>query len=141
MNVKRFWDINDFDNLGFHDSEIYSITFPQVGDWGLSLDIDYIFEWVLNSEIQRYQFWISPCKLIFHHVSAVKVNLDFGNTIGLSIDSIERLDNTPSPNGTTLWHFKIETHTGTIDCTATGMTLEVLAQPVFQDAYTLGRPL
>ena len=61
MDVKGIWTDSDFGQMGWHDSRFYSLEFPGVNN-EISLDLDYIFEWV-KQENGEFLFWVSLCIL------------------------------------------------------------------------------
>lgn len=69
MNVRTIWTNEDFEEMGWHDSYVHAVSFP-TSDNGLSLDLDYLFKWVVNHETNLFDFWVSPCILTFMDVSA-----------------------------------------------------------------------
>ncbi|WP_192910133.1 hypothetical protein [Mucilaginibacter ginsenosidivorax] len=76
----------DFDNMNWHDCPIHSFCFND--DYELSLDIDYIFEWVQPKKGSKYyKFWITPCTLVFENVRQVEIELEGQQPI---IDFIQR---------------------------------------------------
>lgn len=139
MIVKENWTDIDFLEMSWHDSYIYSMIFP--GEKLIvSFDIDYLFEWVLVKKENLYNFWISPCILIFYDVLNLKVNLDFKNGVKLQIDAIKRINQRLSPNGNVLvWDYIIETDKGTISFESTGFLQKVEKQPVLKSSQELSR--
>ena len=131
MIVKQIWTEADFDKMGWHDNAIYSITFPDEKNFALSFDIDYVFKWVVDDQTGFYRWWVSPCELKFLNVLELKIDLDFGKTIGLEILHIERNNRSITPNGQLIeWNFEMETGLGKIKFTSTGYTMTVRKQPV-----------
>lgn len=137
MTVKEIWTEADFAEMGWHDSQLYAIHFPRM-DTVLKLDIDYIFEWVLDEANKRFSFWVAPCTLCFRGVITLKVDLDFDHQVGLEILDIERFDPVPYPDGQVIdWTYKISTSNGDITFASTGYEQLVRRQPVFQDGQSL----
>ena len=87
----------DFEQLSWHDNFIYGVHF-YCREWEahLVLDIDYIVEWICGVD-QSVLFRMVPATLIFHDVTDLKVNIDWGDSgfqhglHELSIDHIERV--------------------------------------------------
>lgn len=103
---KWIWDQNDFEQMGWHDSQIWAISF----DDGIKFDLDYILQWVMPEvEGGSLKFWVSPATLIFRNVSKLKVNIETKFEGGLEISDINR----EVFDGKTT--FIIETHYGTIE--------------------------
>lgn len=139
MTVKGIWTDEDFDEMNWHDSPIHSISFP-FDDLRLRLDIDYMFEWKLNPASNTYNFWISPCELIFLHVLNLKVDFDFGNNVGLTIESIVQSGKRESKNKlATLYSYLIVTDNGSLSFESTGYAMKVRAQPIFSGSQILPR--
>lgn len=91
----------DFADLSWHDCRIRGFKFdagnPERNDWtsDLALDIDFITEWICRKDrapISR----VAPASLVFHGVTDLKIDLNFGDSqhrvslSGVSIDRIER---------------------------------------------------
>jgi len=139
MKVKLNWNEKDFDNMDWHDCPIYSISLPQENQ-NLIFDIDYIFKWVLDEKTNLFKFQISPCTLIFKSVLDLNLNLDFQDSIGISMDEIIRIKPKLSPNGKTLfWTFIIKTDKGKISFTSIGFEQIVKEQPILSDSINIGR--
>jgi hypothetical protein len=132
MEVKNIWTEIDFEVMGWHDSRLYSIKFPD-DNFQLKFDIDYIFQWIQEDK-NSFKFWISPSNLIFNNVNNLKINIDFRNFIGLTILDIERGNSRMSPNGKiTIWDYVIETDNGVISFSSTGFQQEIREQPVLSN--------
>lgn len=139
MNVKDIWTEADFEEMGWHDSYIYAISFPNE-DLEFILDIDYLFKRVLDDKTNLYKFWVSPCTLVFFDVVGLEMNLDFGNSISLDIQDINRSNSRLSPNGKiTLWDFEIATDKGYIKFESSGYRQIVKKQPIFSQSQVLTR--
>lgn len=139
MKIKEVWDNNDFENMNWHGSAIYSIALPQNNQL-LSFDIDYIFEWILNNKTNLFHFKISPCNLIFKSVLDLKINLDFHDSIGISIDEIKRENPKISPYGNAIfWTYIILTDKGDISFTSTGFEQIFRKQPYLSESINIGR--
>lgn len=134
MNVKKLWTDSEFKNMGWHDSRLYSIAFP---DESLKfvLNIDYIFKW----EEATKKFWVAPCILTFEDTLNLKIDIDFKNSTGIDIVSIGRDNKRLSPNGKiVIWDYSIETDKGIISFESSGYQQKVISQPILSDSQTLG---
>jgi hypothetical protein len=72
----------DFDGLSWHDNAIYGFFIDSdVTQWksDLVFDIDYIVEWLCGIGITT-QFKIAAATLTFHHVTDLKVGIDWGDS-------------------------------------------------------------
>jgi len=139
MIAKDKWDNDDFNNMDWHDCRIYSITLPEK-ELSLILDIDYIFEWILNDDMDLFKFWISPCKLAFFDVSKLKIQLDYKNSVGMDINEILMMNPTRLPNAKKdIYDFEIVTEYGYISFSSTGFEQTVIEQPILSDSINIGR--
>ena len=139
MNIKEVWSEIDFEEMGWHDCHIHAISFPQE-DLELGLDIDYLFDWILDDKTNTYKFWISPCILFFFNVINLDFNIMFRNSIGLNIQNINRNNPRLSPNKKiTLWDFEIITDKGYITFESSGYKQIVKKQPILNQYQILKR--
>lgn len=135
MKVKETWSDSDFEEMGWHDSRLYQIKFPDE-KFEFTLFIDYIFKWVEVDD--RFKFWVSPCKLKFHNVINLKIDLSFENILGIDIVSVERTKVGLTPNGKmTKWMYLIETDKGNISFESTGYTMDVISEPEFLESQDM----
>lgn len=110
--------------MGWHDSNIYGFViskFENNEQNDLTLDIDYIFQWIHPVEIEKYfTFQVAPCTLVFHNVFNLTIDISTGLAlvIELEIDDLE-MSNSKLEN---LYNFKIVTQQGEIKFESTGFT-------------------
>jgi len=77
---KAVWDDGDFERMGWHDATVHGIAFGP-GEFELSLDLDYIFEWVQPASGEKfYRFWVAPCTLVFENVWDLHLSVGGGTT-------------------------------------------------------------
>lgn len=139
MNVKNIWTEADFEDMGWHDSYLYSISFPDENQ-KLIFDIDYIFKWVLDETSNLYNFWVSPSTLTFISVLNLKIDLNFQNSVGLDILDINRSNPRLSLNGkVTLWDYSILTDKGSISFESSGYIQNIRKQPILSNSQILMR--
>ena len=75
-------DRPDFDRHAWHDDPVYGLALrlgePAEGDWrsDLVLDLDHIVEWVRDGDAVRFR--VAPATLVFHGVSDLRVDIDWG---------------------------------------------------------------
>jgi len=125
---KGLWTDNDFDVMSWHDNPIHAISFTD--NFQLVLDIDYIFKWVLKGKY--YNFWMSPCTLVFENVCNIKFELD--STEGCIITDITR-ENPQRPKNAEYikreleYDWCIELVSGEIFFNSAGYTQYVRQQP------------
>ena len=91
----------DFGRLSWHDCHVWRVELragdPDEQDWtsDLVLDVDYIVEWLCGVG-GGGQFRVAPATLVFHGVTDLRINVDWGRSgfqcalHELSIDGIER---------------------------------------------------
>lgn len=139
MNIKELFTDNDFEKMSWHDNFIYSISFPNESQI-LTLDIDYIFDWVLDEKTNLYKFWVSPCKLMFMNVLKLKIDIDFDNSIGIDIQEVNRFEPNLCPNGKdTEWTYLIVTDKGNIQFRSTGYIQKIEKEPILSNSQVLIR--
>ena len=92
-------DRPDFDRFCWHDDPVYGLALrlgdPAANDWrsDLVLDIDHIVEWVRNED--RIRFRIAPATLVFHGVSDLRIDIDWGMRgwqVAPSLPTIDRIE-------------------------------------------------
>lgn len=90
---KSTWTQDDFEEMGWHDANIYGLSIEQNEDDGSSdllLDMDYIFKWVYpQPPAQTFTFWVAPCTLIFRNCYDLRI--DF-KTDGSALNLMEIAD-------------------------------------------------
>jgi len=125
---KDVWTQDDFSVMGWHDCPIYAI---QLAD-DILLDIDYIFEWVLDEKDRSYRFWIAPATLQFiePYDLEISVKLDFVN--GLEIADLHQ-----KPVGNGLYEYHVETQEGDIRLKSKGYQQHIRQEPIFQESQCL----
>jgi len=140
MKVKEIWTEQDFEQMGWHDSHVYNVSFPNK-ELEFCLDIDYLFKWVLDSsKTNLYKFWVSPCVLVFFNVSNLKISIEFKDSIGLDILDINRNESfLYLEKKITFWNFEILTDKGTISFESSGYKQIVRKQPILNQSQVLGR--
>lgn len=136
---KSIWTERDFETMGWHDSRIFGLTiskFEENEQNDLTLDIDYIFQWMDPIRGETYfTFQVAPCTLVFHNVSDLIIDISTGLLlkIELEIDYLEmavgRSEN--------LFNFNIITHLGEIKLEATGYTQYVRQNPQHTESQIL----
>ncbi|MBG6133200.1 hypothetical protein IWQ47_004466 [Aquimarina sp. EL_43] len=136
MEVKEIWTNEDFREMGWHDSRLYQIKFPDE-ECNFTLYLDYIFKWE-KQENDFFKFWVSPCEMIFKNVLDSEINISFKKAIGIDIIEIKREKVGLTPNGKMIdWKFLIETDKGTIELIATDFEMNVISQPVLSDSQSI----
>lgn len=134
---KQLFTDADFDTMSWHDCPIHALSFTD--DYKLSLDIDYIFKWVLMSNKKRYQFWVAPCTLVFDNVHKIAFESEDTTII---IDSItknnpQRPKNAEYLNKDTEYDWLIETTVGEISFKSIGYNQHVRKKPVLLRSQSL----
>ncbi len=140
---KYLWTHEDFDIMGWHDSQIHGMAIYS-GAFELAFDIDYIFNWVDPKPPEEwFNFWVSPCTLVFESVydSRIEVEMDFGE--GLEIAEIgrseERLLETGVPESRRDWLWTVETQQGEIKFRAVGYKQFVRSTPILSQYQSIDR--
>ena len=121
--------------MSWHDCAIHGfyITELEHGYGELTLDMDFIFEWI-RTESSNLNFCLAPVKLVFHSISSLKVSIDYECVSAaiqpLSIGQIKKEN--VSLNGSELvkWTIEIDWPSGEIEFYATGFTQAVVGNSV-----------
>ena len=136
---KWIWTGADFDQMGWHDSQVYAVAFlPEIFE--LTLDIDYIFEWVHPEPNETYfKFWVAPATLVFENVYDIKLELDEPD---FELDAVERKDPRKPKNAEyigreTEWLWNLEAHRGGIEFRSVGYKQYIRQKPIFGQAQKL----
>ncbi len=130
---------DDFDNLAWHDSKVYSIVFPNI-DNSLNIDIDFIIEWVENEDSCGFNFLVAPAILRFENISNLSIRIDLNDLAELFIDEVKKINCRLSPNGNVLlYDFNIVLNVGEISFTSTGFKQEYTNVPQIGKEQTYNR--
>lgn len=141
--VKNIWTQDDFEQMGWHDANIYGLTFEKKeGAWSADLlfDIDYIFQWVQNEQPEKaFTFWVAPCTLIFKEAFALSIDL---NTLDYALEGLEIADlylikKEDHGNGSITYHWKMELQTGNIEFQSQGFSQIVRQKPLHISGQSL----
>lgn len=139
---KWVWTENDFERMGWHDSQVYAFAFsPETFE--LLLDIDYIFQWVQPEPGEEFfKFWVAPVTLIFQNVYDVDFDLQI-MTAGLEIDSIIREQPRTPRNAEYIennieWLWTLDCQQGEIKLWSAGYKQYIRAAPRFDKGQRLG---
>lgn len=135
---KWIWTDADFDVMGWHDSNIYAVTFLSE-NFEFALDIDYIFQWIHPAENETYfKFWVAPSTLVFENVYDLKFDIKSSLGGGLEIDYIERTEpkiiEAGDLTGKTDWLWTIGTHQGEISLRSTSYKQYIRRNPSFGES-------
>jgi hypothetical protein len=123
------WTDKDYSEMSWHDNIIHSISFPKV-DLDLRICLDYILEWKLNSDTNKYQFVVAPAIIEFYNVLHLSILLSFGEYTGLYIDEIIRKNERISSNGKyCIYDYVIVTDRGKIKFNSTGFQQKLTDEP------------
>ncbi|RSK46270.1 hypothetical protein [Hymenobacter perfusus] len=120
---KWIWTEADFEQMSWHDARIYAMQFGG----NISLDIDYIFQWVQADKDDFFSFWVAPATLVFPEAAHVALTVDFRPNQELEIEDIRRES---SAAGVTEWH--LETHQGDIIITTESFRQVIRRPPTLQ---------
>jgi hypothetical protein len=91
------WTESDFDTMSWHDNHVHGIRVeqdnPEHGTGILTLDLDYILEWI-RTENGTFRFRVIPARLTFREVSGLRIEVDWAAASAgmtpFSIGSIDR---------------------------------------------------
>lgn len=151
--VQRF---ETYEPYAWHDDTLRGLRFalgdPDAGDWraDLVLDVDHITAWEAGED-GRIRFRVAPATLTFHHVTDLRLAVDWGDSghrtalHPCTIDRIERarIANQKICLDRPYWRWRIVLawpRDGEIAFGASDLTLDLRAEPVLQEEQQLRRP-
>ena len=128
---KTIWTDTDFEIMSWHDCPVHAFSFDNENK--LTLDIDYIFKWVLEKNKRNFKFWISPCTLVFENVYDIVFESDHTVIIidNISRENHQRPKNAEYINRDLEYDWIIETTVGEISFKSVGFKQYVRQAPVF----------
>ncbi|UIR54785.1 hypothetical protein LZQ00_10905 [Sphingobacterium sp. SRCM116780] len=141
---KSIWTEQDYDNMGWHDCNIYGMVFKEVnketGFSDLAFDIDYIFKWInpIRPKI-NFLFWISPCTLVFKNTYGLVINIDRrgGLTDMLEVADIILVSKHEEEKNKWVYEWHIELQDGYIKFKSYGYTQYVRKYPILTESIML----
>jgi hypothetical protein len=85
----KSWTEADFETLCFHDVHVHGIAIveSEQGTGQLTLDIDYILEWLCDSKKSNCKFRIAPAVLVFREISGLRFSIDYATPKRVSVRS------------------------------------------------------
>ncbi|RFM25825.1 hypothetical protein [Deminuibacter soli] len=138
---KIVWTDDDFEKMGWHDNTVHAISFGS--NYEFLLDLDYIFEWSsAKGENVFYEFWVSPCTLIFENVSDLNFNITITEPFLLEIADVKRSDPKRPLNADYIkreieYQWLIETNQGDITFRSVGYKQFVRREPLLIDSQQI----
>ena len=138
---KWVWTENDFEQMGWHDTHIYSLAFfPDTFEF--AIDLDYIFRWFRPQEEEtHFRFWVAPATMVFENVNDIQ--FDILTSAGLEVADITRESPQTPKNAefvtkSTEWTWNIECQEGLISLKAVGYRMYVRATPTLLQRQIIG---
>jgi hypothetical protein len=135
--VARRWTTERFAEMSWHDNHVYALRIEEA-EWGtgrLTLDIDYIEEWLKAEKGLRFK--ITPARLIFLDVFGLKLTLDYAAVSAgmgpFSIHEIRRVEESRERYVANLWTIAINWPRGEISFQASGFVQEAVGESVICD--------
>lgn len=129
----------NYDDLNFHDCQIYSFGFDS-DNYELLFDIDLILKW--HTEKSKWKFSVSPVTIVFKNVYDIEMDID-SNTQLIMDDIIKSNPRTPKNTdhlpANTLeydWYFDLIVG-GEIRFKSIGMTMYKRKESIKQSGQTL----
>lgn len=136
---QRRWTDADFASMSWHDNHVYAFRIEQ-GEWGsgvLTLDIDYIEEWLKTEK--GFRFRILPAKLVFSDVTGLRLSLDYSTvSAGMCPFSIHEKVEEPKERYTArVWTIGINWPKGEISFEASGFVQDAAGESALCDGQHL----
>lgn len=137
--IKEYWSNSDYDEMGWHDCALYSISFVNES-YEIFIDIDYIFD--AESVKDYYIFTVAPARMVFADVVDLVVNLNSKNILGVSIIELDFFSIGLSPNGMVeMYKCVLSTDIGFISFNTSGFVMKIIKEPIKSEYRKLGRKL
>ncbi|AHM59231.1 hypothetical protein D770_04820 [Flammeovirgaceae bacterium 311] len=138
---KSIWTESDYEQMGWHDSRIYGLSFQNNSDgWtgDLILDIDYIFQWLHPVTPDKYfKFWVAPCTLVFKEVFDLQIDINTASrALELEIADLH-LVNQQEHDKKIYFEWHIELQQGNINLKSYGLEQVVRQKPVYSSSQTI----
>jgi len=118
------WTHDQFERMSWHDNHVHALRIAEGehGQGSLILDLDYIVEWVPESD--GCKFLIVPATLWFMHVTSLRITLDYASpsaALGpFSIHAIERRSEKRERYVAQIWTILVNWPAGEISFEASG---------------------
>lgn len=137
--TENTWTESNFDEMGWHDCNVYAIAFSK-SKFELLFDIDYILKWIDPvNEGESYMFMVVAATLVFRNVYDINIEL---NTVDFQILEIGRSNPTRPQNAGYInenveYDWTIETTNGLITFKSVGYTQVARSEPVLSESQML----
>jgi hypothetical protein len=138
---KTIWTQDDFEKMGWHDSNVYGFIFERNSEKFTSdivFDLDYIFEWIQPTEPEKYfSFWIAPCTLIFKDAFDLKIDIEIGQAeFELEIADLHLIAKTKNENED-IYEWNLEFQQGNISLKSHGFEQIVRKNAIYSNEQIL----
>ena len=134
------WTDADFDEMSWHDNHVHGlhIRTGQYGAGELTLDIDYIVEWMCPAQ-DAVAFRLAPADLIFHDVTNLRIEIDYAVvTASMTPFSMAGISKSPTAHGTGhRWTIDVNWPRGSIGFEAAGFRQTLRAPAVVRSEQWL----
>lgn len=134
---KWVWTEDNFEKMGWHDCRIHGFCVDEE-KYQLFLDIDYIFEWVIQKN-NKYKFWVAPATLVFENVYDLHFDLNC-SVIGIEMFSLEKEEARKPFNSVTInkeieWKWNFDIQEGCLSFWSVGFKQYIRRPPVLIDTH------
>jgi hypothetical protein len=138
---RQTWTDKDFETMSWHDNHVHGLGFRS-GEYAmgvLTLDLDYILEWLCPVAGGTVQFRIAPATLTFHAVTGLQVNIDYASaTAATGPFSMSGIRREPRPELQIChWIIDVNWPAGSISFDATGFTQTLWGRSVVHPEQVL----
>jgi hypothetical protein len=127
--------------MSWHDNHVHGIGLRS-GEYGmgvLTLDLDYILEWICPAGGGTVEFRLAPATLAFRDVSGLRMNIDFASaTAATGPFSINGIRREPKPGlRSSQWIIEVNWPAGSISFDAAGFTQTLWGRSVLHSEQVL----
>ena len=135
------WTDQQFEEMSWHDNHVHALRIVEGvhGSGELVLDLDYILEWICNSDGNRFR--ITPATLTFLDVTNLRISLDYATPMAamgpFSMHGIERRKEPRERYVAQVWKISISWPKGEITFEAKGFVQRGYGTPVLTEVQCL----
>lgn len=137
------WTEADFDALCFHDVRVHGIAIEECehGAGRLKFDMDYILEWLCDTNGSQCKFRVAPADLVFRDVYELKISIDYATpqacTSPFAIDGIRRTLRSERGFSTFQWTIPVNWPSGQISFESPGFNLSMRGSELITESQYL----
>jgi hypothetical protein len=126
------WDESSFADMSWHDTHVHGLQIREGahGTGALSLDLDYIVEWICAPD-GTCEFLLAPATLTFRDIYDLRIEIDYAaSSAGIVPFSIAGIEREAVPERPDRWMIALNWPAGAIAFRGRGFTQVLRSAPV-----------